>query len=442
MPRRLSHIALLLLCGLALITPGCKKADPEPTRPNLLLIMIDTLRADHLSCYGYHRETSPFIDRYASQNVIFHNHYVSIPFTPGSHWSTFTGRYPHNFGDSIPLAAEGTMTDTPVMTLVLREAGYRTAAFISNDMVKFLGGVFGHFERFDERQYRKTHDTGFYQTTTAAMKWMEENTRRPFFLFIHYWDPHDEYDPIREYDLWSDGLKGHDREAALYDGEIRFVDTKVRMLLEQLERLNLADDTIVVITSDHGEAFGEHDGRDFLLREESTYTTGHYKTLFDTETRVPLVMRIPGQEGGREVESVTQSVDLLPTLLELMQIKNPRTVDGRSLLPLIRGEEQLDGFAFSELRKRVEGRTVFSRSIVADGWKLMTIESDQGEVIRLHRLEQGEDQDLSATEDHLAQTLRQRIRDLTNDKVMAEDKPDEETLDLLRSLGYIEDDSQ
>jgi len=432
-------MAVLLLCILVLFAPACRQAEPGPARPNLVLIMIDTLRADHLSCYGHHRETSPFIDSFAAENVIFDNHYCSIPFTPGSHWSTFTGRYPHNFGDSIPMANQGEMTDTPVITLVLREQGYRTAAFISNDMVKFLGGAFGHFERFDEGKYRNKHDTGFYQTTNAALEWLDGNTRKPFFLFIHYWDPHAVYNPIAEFDLWSAGLEGNELAAARYDGEIRFVDTKVQMLLDKLDQLDLDQETIVVITSDHGEAFGEHDGRDFLLREESTYYTGHYKGLFDSEIRVPLLMRVPGLAGGRRVDTVTQSVDLLPTLFELLDIDNERTVDGRSLLPLIRGEERPDSFAFSEMRKRVQGRTVLSKSIVTGGWKLMAIESDQGEVLRLHRLEQGEDQNLAGREGRLAEALRQRIRDLTDGKVMEEEERDAETIERLRSLGYIED---
>jgi arylsulfatase A-like enzyme len=432
----------MLLCGLALLSPACNQAEPAPARPNLLFIMIDTLRADHLSCYGYDRETSPNIDRFAAENIIFHNHYCSIPFTPGSHWSNFTGRHPHNFGDSISRAAEGVMTDTPVLTLLLREQGYRTAAFVSNDMVKFLGGNFGHFERFNERQYRNEHDTGFYQTTNAALEWLDGKASKPFFLFIHYWDPHAEYNPIADFDLWSAGLEGNERQAALYDGEIRFVDCKVQMLLDKLDELDLQDSTIVVITADHGEAFGEHDGRDFLLEEQSTFCTGHYKTLFDTETRVPLMLRVPGVVGNREVESVTQSVDLLPTLLELLAMSNERSVDGRSLRPLIDGRQRPDGFAFSELRKRVKGRTVLSRSIVADGWKLMAIESDQGEVHRLHRLEQGEDQDLADREGPVAEKLLQQIRELTGGKVMEEEKPDEETIELLRSLGYIEEDSK
>ncbi len=432
----------LLLCGMILSAMACRTTEPKPARPNLLFIMIDTLRADHLSCYGHERETSPNIDRLAAESILFENHYCSIPFTPGSHWSNFTGRYPHNFGDSISEAAEGVMGDAPVMTLVLREQGYRTAAFISNDMVKFLGGMFGHFERFNERQYRKKHDTGFYQTTNAALQWLDGNTREPFFLFIHYWDPHAVYNPINEFDLWSEGLEGNQREAALYDGEIRFVDTKVRMLLDKLDELGLDDDTIVVLTSDHGEAFGEHDGRDFLLQKESTYYTGHYKGLFDTETRVPLLLRVPGLDGGRKVNSVTQSVDLLPTLLELLVIGNERTIDGSSLLPLINGEPRPDSYAFSEMRKRVGGRTVLSKSIVADGWKLMAIESDEGEVLRLHRLEQGEDQNLAGVEGPLAEELRQRIHDLTDGRVMEEEERDAETLERLRSLGYIEDDLQ
>lgn len=432
----------MLLCMLALLAPACNQVEPAPARPSLLFIMIDTLRADHLSCYGYDRETSPNIDRFAEDNITFHNHYCSIPFTPGSHWSNFTGRYPHNFGDSISLAAEGVMTDTPVMTLVLREHGYRTAAFISNDMVKFLGGVFGHFERFNERQYRNKNDTGFYQTTNAAMEWLDENSGNPFFLFVHYWDPHAEYNPISEVDLWSAGLEGNQRKAALYDGEIRFVDTKVQMLLDKIEELGLEDETIVVITADHGEAFGENDGRDFLLQEESAFYTGHFQGLFDTETHVPLVLRVPGVAGNRKVDAVTQSVDLLPTLLELLNIPNERTVDGRSLLPLINGQPRPESFAFSEMRKRVKGRAVLSRSIVADGWKLTAIESDQGETLRLHRLGQGENQNLTDREAPVAEALRQRIRDLTGGRVMEEEKPDEETTELLRSLGYIEEDSE
>jgi arylsulfatase A-like enzyme len=220
------------------------------------------------------------------------------------------------------------------------------------------------------------------------------------------------------------------------------VDSKVQMLLNKLDELDLTENTIVVLTSDHGEAFGEHDGRDFLLQKESVHYTGHYKGLFDTETRVPLVLRVPGLEGGRRVNSVTQSVDLLPTLLELLEIDNERTIDGSSLLPLINGEPRPNSFAFSEMRKRVQRRTVFSKSIVTNGWKLMAIESDEGEVLRLHRLAQGEDQNLADVEGLLTQELRQQIHDLTGGKVMEEEERDAETLERLRSLGYIEEDTQ
>jgi len=440
----LQTFLLLDLCVLLMPATNCRRTDPaqETTPPNLVFIMIDTLRADHLSCYGYPRQTSPVIDALANEATLFENHYCSIPFTPGSHWSTFTGRYPHNFGDSISLAAEGVMADAPVLTLVLREAGYRTAAFTSNDMVKFLGSMFGHFERFNERAYRNEHDTGFYLTTEAALRWLETNERRPFFLFIHFWDPHEMYNPIPEFDLWSEGLEGHEGQAARYDGEIRFVDSKVGMLLEKLDELSLADETIVVLTSDHGEAFGEHDGRDFLLQPQAAYYTGHYKGLFDTETRVPLLLRVPDHPGGRRVTSVTQSVDLLPTLFDLLAIDNDREIDGRTLAPLLHGGERPESFAFSEMRKRVQGRTVSSRSLVTRGWKLMAIESDEGEVLRLHRLDEGEHENLADDERELAEHLRERIRGLTGGRVMAEEDPDEETLELLKSLGYIENDSE
>jgi arylsulfatase A-like enzyme len=319
----------------------------------------------------------------------------------------------------------------PFLPAVLQERGYATAAFTSSVMVRTLEPFFD--------TYRMTQDDGstaaFYETTHNAMQWLDEHGRdREFLLWIHYWDAHAPYEPIAEYDLFASGSEDRfESDRASYDGEIRFLDHKIDMILDKLDELELDDETIVIIVSDHGENFGEHDCSDFTGKDQRC--KGHYVSLLEPEIKVPLVMRIPGVRSTR-VNEIVQTVDLLPTVLELLGLESEHALDGRSVLPLVRGEAQGPRYSYAELKKKKRS----SKSLIWDRWKLITIADEENDrtTTKLYDLEHGEYDDLSTLDPETAIRLERGLRDLVQGKQLVPETIDEESEQMLRALGYIE----
>ncbi len=358
-----SYLGAAFAGGL-LLAAGCGRATEGPEPVNVLLISIDSLRADHLGCYGYGRETTPEIDRLAGEGTVFLNHISTTSWTLPAHISLFTG---------MEISAHGVSTDgfslhpaVPALAEVLKEAGYRTAAFCTSP---YMNPAFGFdrgfevyhntdFEREDfvdtilpseEERDRVHRETTSPRIAELAEEWLEENASEPFFLFLHFWDPHYDYDPPPPYDrLFNPGYEGdidgrnyihNDRVhpgmdpedleqiIALYDGEIAFTDKHLGMVFNKLKELGVYDRTLIVVTSDHGQEFFEHGNK------------GHRLTLYEEVIRVPLVVRLP--EGERKVDLIETPagiIDIAPTILDRLGIPAPASVQGISLLPLLAGE--------------------------------------------------------------------------------------------------------
>jgi arylsulfatase A-like enzyme len=311
-------------------------------RPNLVLISLDTLRADHLGCYGYRRNTSPNIDRFAEGAVLFQHTIAPSPWTTPSHASVFTGLHPsiHGAGRYI---YEDPYYDYPIeekeITLaeLARRHGYLTAAYTEGAYVGAALGFAQGFELYSDRRPRPSICAE--ETFGSALRWVTTYGNLPFVLFIHTYEPHVPYAPPRRFAEMFDadftGTGGawplearsqadRARCEAWYDGEIAYTDTVVGEFLAELERLNLLEDTVVILFSDHGEGFWEH-GR-----------CGHGHTLYEEVLRVPLIVRLAGASPptgrvGREV-SLT---DLYATCTELLGIDRENPPDCISLLPLI-----------------------------------------------------------------------------------------------------------
>jgi arylsulfatase A-like enzyme len=328
---------------------GCSEpSDPQP--PNVLLITLDTTRVDHLSSYGYERQTSPVLDAFAQEGAKFELAYSPMGTTGPSHSTIFTGAYPltHNVvKNSTPLSAsQVTLAET------LKSEGYQTAAIISSFV---LSKGFGYDQGFDyfrddfdpgESSVKRDEWQGFAvadgfdrranSTTDLAIEWLKEkrNQNRPFFLFVHYFDPHSPYDPPAEFrGRFTDSTdKGVDLQVGLYDEEIAFTDQQVGVLLQSLASQGLSDDTIVVITADHGEGLGDHD---HML---------HGLYVYDEAVRVPLVIRWPGKIAkGQIIEAPVEFVDLAPTLFELAGLPiRDSYAQGKSLAPALTGTSELD----------------------------------------------------------------------------------------------------
>jgi len=320
-----------------------------------ILISLDTNRADHLGCYGYRFDTSPNIDKFASDGVVFQRCYATDVPTPPSYTNIFSGRFGiHNgiFGFQPP---ETYRPGPPLLQEVLVDAGYRTGA-ISNVfypaswLLRGWRDVTPPGPRFQRGPAP--------EVTDEAIAWLENHSQKDFFLFVHYWEPHQPYNkapenhrklfPTQSYADFAPSMDYVDSNPVMkdfyhrfhemgegdpnlspsdvlarYDSQIHFVDEEVGRLLQHLDRNGLTDDTLVIITSDHGEAFGEYCFFDHL-------------SCYDNISHVPLIARLPAKfPKGKRIDGLVCGVDIMPTVLELAGLDIPDGIDGESLLPSI-----------------------------------------------------------------------------------------------------------
>jgi arylsulfatase A-like enzyme len=333
------------------------------SKPNILLIVIDTLRADHLGCYGYVRNTSPNIDALAQQGVLCESFFApGIPTQP-AFTTIFTGQHPITHQIVSHGGERHLSPEAPWLPEQLQKAGYTTCAADNLALIKpwFLRG----FEFYVDPSFRvATRINVDCETLNArAIPWLKAHAHEPFFLFVHYWEPHTPYlPPVRLRDLFYEGdpfdptntslqpldhqplgdlwrstwLKTLARDlksdqpitdaayiVAMYDSAIRYVDEAIGQLLHALEETGVADDTLIIVTADHGESLTEHD----------IYFEHH--GLYDCTVRVPFIARWTngGLTGGRRVPTWLQASDLAPTLLNAAGAKVPAAMEGKNALP-------------------------------------------------------------------------------------------------------------
>ncbi len=313
-----------LAAPLALSLLGSDSEDTAPTgaRPHVVLITVDTLRADHLSSYGYHLRTSPRMDRLAEEGVRFDRAYCAIPMTGPSHFSMLTGRYPQEHGARINGVALPDNSKFLTVPQVLRRFGYTNAAFVSAwPLVSRLTRLNRDFDHYDEempRSYQVFHSMRWAEDVTdAALKWLDAHKDDPhIFLWVHYFDPHEPYN-LREAFAQPERLRDPDpatpqysktvtNRIRRYDSEIGYADHHIGRLLDRLEKHGLGDNSLVTLLSDHGEGLGEHGFH------------GHGRWLYESVVRVPWIMRLPGTiEPGTVIGQNVSTLDLAPTLLDL-----------------------------------------------------------------------------------------------------------------------------
>jgi arylsulfatase len=320
------------------------------------LITIDTLRADHLSCYGYSRQTSPVIDRIARESVVFTNAYSTSSWTSPAMASIFTGHYPRGHGVLHGVAQGSTAAITGQEMLVkdfltmgeaLKEAGYTTFGVSSNGHISVGTGFGQGFDYFATHWFMKSPATNF-----SVKKWLPQiRAASRYFLWVHYFDPHNPYTPrlpwYKTYITQSNAFSKWTREVMpnpkeyieelkkdpqglqvlqdRYDSEINFCDFHIGELFQLLQP---GPDTLVIITADHGEAFLDHNQ---LL---------HGDTLFDEEIRVPLIIKFPAQAGADRSKTILPPVstrDIFSTIADIINLENSPKIPGRSLMPLISG---------------------------------------------------------------------------------------------------------
>lgn len=333
--------ALLLLLLLAF---GCD-AGSGARGPGVILISLDTLRADRLGSYGYERPTSPALDRFAAEGVLFERAIAPSPWTMPSHASLFTGLQPARHG----VQKLDSRLDDGVETLAerLQQAGFETAAFVNSPYLSpktGLGRGFTHYREFDkvDRKARKQVLSAGPAIDEISV-WLDDHGDRPFFVFFHTYDVHSDYQPgpryrerfARPYQGRFNGTSAMLRnvlfgrlEASaadiahasdLYDGAVRQLDDQLARLFAYLDESGLAETTTVIVVSDHGEEFLEHGG------------VMHGYTLFGEMLRVPLLVRGPGIPSGARVPEVVQLTDVAPTVLSLLGLPPLAGIDGHDL---------------------------------------------------------------------------------------------------------------
>jgi len=384
----------------------CQKPDPD-TRPNVLIVTIDTLRADYLGCYGHDRPTSPHLDRLASEGVLFERNVSQSCWTLPSYSSTFTGLYPESHG----VVHRNHKFEGRFVTFIeaLLRSGYATAGIASGTFTDAHWGFDQGFESYDdlgmvldESRARAQARNGLAPDAPEAMQeaaqrrvtssevankaiaWLDGHRDRRFALFLHFFDPHEDYvrhpgvsdrfparPPPRDFPNQVDPKPAVTAAMrALYEGEIAYTDQHVGRVLKRLDELGLAERTVVVVFADHGEAFKEHvlEAETEQTRkpgEKDTRNRGHGSSLFNEQVHVPLIFRVPGIAPAR-VRSPVGNIDIGPTLLELCGVEaDDWRPQGRSLVELLRnpaaerGEQVLASLFFARNpRQYAEGERV------------------------------------------------------------------------------------
>jgi arylsulfatase A-like enzyme len=310
---------------------------------SVLLITVDTLRADHVGCYGYEYNTTPFIDELAGEGIVFEQAIASAPITLSSHTSILTSLYPFQHG---VLDNGGYVVRESVVSLpeLLRERGFTTAAFVSTFVLDSFFGLDQGFKVYDDEMtlpkdifweylwFNWTNISNFErkadEVSDSFLNWLSDNHDTRFFVWLHYFDPHSFYSPPDSY------LRLFKSRNNKYDGEIRFTDDQIRRVIGEMDDMGLLEDTLVVIVADHGEGLGDHG--------ESIH--GSY--LYDTTVWVPLIVVNPRHEGGLRVPELVETIDVAPTILQILGYEKPDYMQGRNLYDLM--EEGGKELAYSE----------------------------------------------------------------------------------------------
>ena len=444
--RRIFYLSIAVLACLTvgllilLYHPAEKKPtplegpSPEAAELNVLLITIDTLRADRLGCYGYQKIETPRIDNLAQEGVLLENNIADVPLTLPSHASILTGTYVlyHNVRDNGNYILR---KEYLTIAEILKEYGYHTSAFISAFVVDSRFGLdqgFDYYYDFDEEILDEEKALALSEvqrigeeTNREFFDWLSKNYRNRFFTWLHLYDPHDPYTPPEPYRT----RYNH----SLYDGEVAYIDMLMGEIISRLKAFGILDDTLIIFASDHGEALGEHN-------EET-----HQYFIYDSVMHVPLIFRLPGTlPQGKVIKEQTRNIDIVPTILSLLNIdlKKYPELQGVDLLPLLKGEVsnlQLEAYSETKIPQFRFGWSDLA-SIRYEGWKYIRaprpeiyhVATDPGELNNL--IEQYQDK---------ADELRRRLELMVKNysaEASEEAKPqrlDAESAAKLQSLGYL-----
>jgi arylsulfatase A-like enzyme/Flp pilus assembly protein TadD len=396
--------------------------------PNVVFITIDTLRADHLGCYGYQQIHTPNIDSLAADGIRFERAYTPVPVTLPAHAVIFTGTYPmlsgmHDFAGNKLNPAQ------PTLASVLKDQGYTTGAVIGSAVLDSRFGLnhgfdfyYDHFDfnRFQESNLDKMERPGNV-VADVALDWLGKNYQHRLFFWMHLYDPHYPYRPPTPY--------SGEYKDRLYDGEIAFADAQVGRLLRFLKDKGLYANTLIVLSGDHGESLGEHGEK----------THGFF--IYNATLHVPVIIHLPGAIHAKTVTEIVSLADLMPTVLEALNVSVPSQVQGRNLLPLTTAKKEYEPrdlyaetflprlhFNWSELRGVEMEKYHF---IDAPKPELYDLTNDPHERQNLYSQKKAVSEQMKAKLDSL-------IREYTPGSELAQKTAlDPALMERLKSLGYV-----
>ncbi len=420
-------LSILTLCALTVInvTAGQQAGSRGQQPPDVYLITIDTLRADHVHSYGDEDIQTPALDDLARHGVRFAQAFTPSPITNSSHASILTGLLPSSHG--VTDFARPLVSESPTWAEFLKKRGYQTAAFIgavildSKALAPGLDRGFDFYDNFPERSQTKSRwgrvERRGTEVVRRAEAWQDAHPRGSHFVWVHLYDPHDPYEPPAPY-----STQYKDR---LYDGEIAFADSALANFVGHLKQRGWYDNSLIIVVGDHGEGLGEH--------HEQT----HGIFLYDSTLHVPLILKLPGRSTGSVIQSQVRTTDILPTVLDLLSIPSPQTLDGQSLKPYLSGKESVSRTLFGETDYPLHFGWAPLRAVRAEGFKL--VEAPRPELYDLNT-DPGELKNTYAPWDATVLKLR---------KILADERAQKPpmaplgasvgvgTLDELRALGYL-----
>lgn len=392
----------------------------------MVVVTVDTLRPDHLGAYGYSKIETPSLDAIAKRGVLFENAVAQTPLKPPSHASIFTGQNPnvHNVRNTGGFVLQ---SSAHPLARILQEQGWDTGAFVGSAVLKKLFGFANGFAVYDDEMPRPGNRQDFREdperrasaVVDRAVAWLDgRSSAKPFFLWVHVYDPHIPYNPPAEF---AQKYKGRP-----YDGEIAYTDQQLGRLFEAVAKKSPAEKTIIAVLSDHGESLGEH--------EEQT----HGVFIYDSTLRIAFLMAGPGIPAGVKVKQQARSIDFLPTLLDLVGASSPGNIQGVSLVPFFSGKNAATDISYAEsLYPKMNMNWSELRAIRTNRWKYIRAPRPE-----LYDLQADPSELRNVIKEHGPEAQRfeaqlSNVLGVNGTEKVSTAMVDERVMDQLKTLGYL-----
>ena len=394
---------------------------------NVILISLDTTRADHLSCYGYDRNTTPNIDKFASDSILFEQAISPVPITFPAHSSMFTGTNPLYHGVHSNLEAH--LEDQNVtLAEILKDKGYKTAAIVSTMILNSKNGIaqgFDSYEDHDEsisdlKEEDFAHGRLAEETSKLACEWLDKNSKDKFFLFVHYYDAHLSYAPPEPF--------ASEYKDNLYAGEIAYMDKNIGTLFDKLKAKGLYDKSLIIVVGDHGEMLGEHGEI-----EHSYY-------IYESSIKVPFIVKPSGKVNPTRVKENVGLIDIAPTVCSLLGIKAEQEFNGEDITKFFDGKSVRQEKQFYYIESLTPTKFEFNSllGVMEGNWKY--IQTTQPELYNVVK-DRAEENNLVDQESNRARLMKEHLQIILEEQVRKSEGPDKEfdsdSIEQLASLGYV-----